>query len=199
MVNSNRVSPVVGLIRTPPLFFVVFSSENDFFPIVNCPQGEQTPRVELFLGGKSRRNFYYDHVFGPEAEQLDVYDNVAGPIVHGTLNGLNGAIFAYGQTGSGKTYTMVAMQNRAAEEIFQNLQQEGNLGNTKIICTFFEIYGGRCIDLLNRRKKLTIREDGKGNVVVGGLCEEQVTTKEELLQPKMKEIFSYMIIYEYKL
>ena len=30
LVNSNRVSPVVGLIRTPPLFFVVFSSENDF-------------------------------------------------------------------------------------------------------------------------------------------------------------------------
>ena len=127
--------------------------------------------------------FSFDHVFDEKEDNALVYKVTTQPLIkHVFSKGGNATVFAYGQTGSGKTYTMVAMQNRAAEEIFQNLQQEGNLGNTKIICTFFEIYGGRCIDLLNRRKKLTIREDGKGNVVVGGLCEEQVTTKEELLE-----------------
>ena len=36
--------------------------------------------------------------------------------------------------------------------------------------SFFEIYGGRCYDLLNKRKKLVIREDGGNKIKVVGLC-----------------------------
>ena len=127
--------------------------------------------------------FSFDHVFDEKEDNELVYKVTTQPLIkHVFSQGGNATVFAYGQTGSGKTYTMVAMQNRAAEEIFQKLQQEGNLQKVKIICTFFEIYGGRCIDLLNKRRKLTIREDGKGNVVVGGLREEQVSTKETLLE-----------------
>ena len=46
-------------IRCRPPFEDELEENGDFFPIVNCPKGEETPRVELFLGGKSRRNFYY--------------------------------------------------------------------------------------------------------------------------------------------
>lgn len=47
--------------------------------------------------------------------------------------------------------------------------------------SFFEIYGGRCQDLLNR-KRLTIREDGAGEVQIVDLEEVQPHSTEELLQ-----------------
>lgn len=47
--------------------------------------------------------------------------------------------------------------------------------------SFFEIYGGRCQDLLHR-KRLTIREDGAGEVQIVDLEEVQPHSTEELLQ-----------------
>jgi kinesin family protein 2/24 len=64
-------------------------------------------------------------------------------------------VFAYGQTGSGKTYTMMAIQDMAAQDIFKTIG--GNTGEG-VKVSFFEIYGGRCIDLLNSRTRLSIRE-----------------------------------------
>jgi hypothetical protein len=34
----------------------------------------------------------------------------------------------------------------------------------QVLVSFFEIYGGRCQDLLNNRQRLNIREDGAGEV-----------------------------------
>lgn len=45
-------------------------------------------------------------VFGPSAQQRDLYDQAVIPIVNEVLEGFNCTIFAYGQTGTGKTYTM---------------------------------------------------------------------------------------------
>ena len=39
--------------------------------------------------------------------------------------------------------------------------------NLAVFVSYFEIYGGRCQDLLNDRHKLLVREDGKGDVVIG--------------------------------
>lgn len=45
-------------------------------------------------------------VFGPSAQQRDLYEQAIVPIVNEVLEGFNCTIFAYGQTGTGKTYTM---------------------------------------------------------------------------------------------
>lgn len=45
-------------------------------------------------------------VFGPAAQQKDLYEQAVIPIVNEVLEGFNCTIFAYGQTGTGKTYTM---------------------------------------------------------------------------------------------
>lgn len=45
-------------------------------------------------------------VFGPNSEQVDLYNQAISPIVNEVLEGYNCTIFAYGQTGTGKTYTM---------------------------------------------------------------------------------------------
>jgi kinesin family protein 5 len=50
--------------------------------------------------------FSFDRVFGSEATQASVFQEVAVPTVDGVFNGYNGTIFAYGQTGSGKSFTM---------------------------------------------------------------------------------------------
>ena len=49
---------------------------------------------------------YYMQVFGPTAQQKDLYEQAVVPIVNEVLEGFNCTIFAYGQTGTGKTYTM---------------------------------------------------------------------------------------------
>lgn len=46
--------------------------------------------------------------------------------------------------------------------------------------SYFEIYGGRCQDLLNNRQRLNVREDGNGEVVVSDLLEVAADTAESL-------------------
>lgn len=43
------------------------------------------------------------NVFGPDADQGMIYNDVAKPILDQVLQGYNCTIFAYGQTGTGKT------------------------------------------------------------------------------------------------
>ena len=50
----------------------------------------------------------------------------------------------------------------------------------QVFVSFFEIYGGRCQDLLNRRHRLVVREDGKGEVHIAGLEEVSVSSEEDL-------------------
>ena len=48
------------------------------------------------------RQYGFEHVFGPEAKNRDVYEHSVRPIVEQSLRGVNGSVFAYGQTNSGK-------------------------------------------------------------------------------------------------
>lgn len=41
-------------------------------------------------------DFTFDRIFGPNSLQLDVFDEVARPILDSVLSGYNGTIFAYG-------------------------------------------------------------------------------------------------------
>ena len=52
--------------------------------------------------------------------------------------------------------------------------------HTQVTVSFFEIYGGRCQDLLNNRNRLVVREDGQGDVCVADLTEIPVDTKVSL-------------------
>ncbi len=54
----------------------------------------------------SKRKFTYDSIFPSTIQNVDLYHNVAPPLLNAFLNGFNATVIAYGQTGSGKTYTM---------------------------------------------------------------------------------------------
>lgn len=68
------------------------------------------PASSLLLPGIAKdadqptgKNYNFDHVFGEQADQAMLYDDVVAPILEEVLLGYNCTIFAYGQTGTGKT------------------------------------------------------------------------------------------------
>lgn len=128
-------------------------------------------------------NFELDHAFNEESTNDEVYDNTAKYLVEFAVGGGRATCFAYGQTGSGKTYTMGGVQKLAARDVFRLIYSpEHSSKQLEVHCAFFELYGGRCIDLLHDRRVCSVREDGKGRVQVEGLKEVIVSDETELLQ-----------------
>lgn len=103
------------------------------------------------------RRWEFDTVFGPEAEQQQVYDEVGTPILEAVMEGYNGTILAYGQTGSGKTYTMfgegsddarlphqLGVVPRACEEVVAALEARRAAGvDAELTMAYVEIFGSQ--------------------------------------------------------
>ncbi len=66
---------------------------------------------------------------------------------------------------------MQGIQKSVAEELFATIANYPSKYPIAIMVSYFEIYGGRCQDLLNSRQRLNVREDGGGEVVVSDLLE----------------------------
>ena len=128
-------------------------------------------------------NFEFDHAFAEDASNELVFENTARPLIDFALIGGRATCFAYGQTGSGKTFTMVGIQELAAREVFRKCaSKEFKKKGISVYFSFFELYGGRCIDLAEGRKACRVQEDGRGNVHIEGLCEVPVNSEDELVE-----------------
>lgn len=113
-------------------------------------------------------HFKFDKVFGPEAQQADVFEEIAH-LVQSSLDGYAVSIFAYGQTGSGKTFTMEGADNgeqagmipRAVAQIFEACKDlETRSWSYKMEASYLEIYNDKVRDLLvSKSKDLVIRMD----------------------------------------
>ncbi|NXR53395.1 KIF24 protein, partial [Hippolais icterina] len=136
--------------------------------------------------------FYFDEVFGETCTNQDVYMKTAYPLIQHIFNGGNATCFAYGQTGAGKTYTMIGNQRNpglyalAAKDIFRHLEASPSRKDLIVLISFYEIYCGQLYDLLNGRKRLFAREDGKHVVQIVGLREVQVDSVDQLLEVILK-------------
>ncbi|ORY91826.1 P-loop containing nucleoside triphosphate hydrolase protein [Syncephalastrum racemosum] len=132
-----------------------------------------------------QHSFTYDDVFDYDAKNDQVYQRTAQPLVKYIFGGGKATCFAYGQTGSGKTFTMLDPQYGlyvlAARDIFNMLKQP-EYEHLSAWIGFYEIYQGQLYDLLNNRKKLFAREDGKQNVVIVGLKEYVIKNVNDLMQ-----------------
>ncbi|KAK6778746.1 hypothetical protein RDI58_025464 [Solanum bulbocastanum] len=177
--------------------------------VVTCNEYQKEVAVSQNIAGKHiDRVFTFDKVFGPSAQQRDLYDQAIIPIVNEVLEGFNCTIFAYGQTGTGKTYTMegeckrsksghnselppgAGVIPRAVKQIFDMLESQNAEYSVKV--TFLELYNEEITDLLapddlskvsvedRQKKQLPLMEDGKGGVLVRGLEEEIVTSASEI-------------------
>ena len=99
------------------------------------------------------------------------------------------------QTGSGKTVTMMGLgptdrggnaqglYGHVADAIFGCLADAARQGITYVVrAGFFEIYRGKCADLLNKKKKIEVMEDEHGLQQMVGLQQVEVAASEQLLQ-----------------
>jgi len=65
---------------------------------------------------------------------------------------------------------MSSITKYAINDIFKIAQ---GTKNVQFFMSFFEIYGGKCMDLLNNKKQLQILEDKNNKIQVFGLEEKE--------------------------
>lgn len=127
-----------------------------------------------------KHEFVFDAVLKEEVSNDEVYRETVEPIVPIIFQRTKATCFAYGQTGSGKTYTMKPLPLKASRDILRLMHHTYRNQGFQLFVSFFEIYGGKLFDLLNDRKKLCMREDGKQQVCIVGLQEYRVSDVETI-------------------
>ncbi|GKV06594.1 hypothetical protein SLEP1_g18467 [Rubroshorea leprosula] len=127
-----------------------------------------------------RHEFLFDAVLNEDVSNDEVYSETVQPIVPLIFQRTKATCFAYGQTGNGKTYTMQPLPLKASQDILRFMYRTYQNQGFKLFVSFFEIYGGKVFDLLNDRKKLCMREDGKQQVCIVGLQEYRVSDVETI-------------------
>lgn len=161
--------------------------------------------IDLIQGPGQKHSFSFDKVFGPEAEQEEVFVEIS-QLVQSALDGYKVCIFAYGQTGSGKTHTMIGGLDvaskkgiipRSLEQIFKSSQALASQGWTfKMQASMLEIYNETIRDLLatnkcynvdgtriengTTAKQYTIKHDQNGNTIVSDLTLVDVASWNEV-------------------
>lgn len=140
------------------------------------------------------QQFRFDYAFDETSDNAVVYRYTAKPLVECIFEKGMATCFAYGQTGSGKTHTMggefqgKGIQNYsggiyalAANDVFHLLNHKYKHEDLIVQCAFFEIYGGKVFDLLNKKEKLRILEDAKSQVQIVGLKTKDVHSVDDVL------------------
>lgn len=148
--------------------------------------GEPKYKVDGITKFIEKHDHRFDNVFGDTEDNIDMYKSCLQPMLDKLFNDGVVTNFAYGQTGSGKTFTMVALQELAITDIFNLAENEYASLEPQISLSFYEIYSGRILDLLNNKKRLQVLEDGANKIQVKGLQEISVESEDEL-----KEAITY--------
>lgn len=150
-----------------------------------------------------KKTYTYDHVFGPDSSQQDLYDGVVEPIVDEVLQGYNCTVFAYGQTGTGKTHTMEGRRDddvlcmaerrlpenagiipRSVKQVFDHLRSITDEHSVRV--SHLELYNEQLADLLgpdsvsSSDAGLRVYEDNVKGTFVNGLDEVLVRSEEEI-------------------
>ena len=207
--SHHKESRINVFVRSRPLLSDELRSGG--FDVITCDAAEvgaslilHEPKVLVDLS-KAMDNHHYkfDSVFGHSASNEQIYQTALRPMVQhlfGTRGG-HGTCFAYGQTGSGKTVTMMGLgadngvagrakggnaqglYSYVADAIFECVAEAARQGKQYAVrAGFFEIYRGKCADLLNKKKKVEVMEDEHGMQQIVGLNCIEVGSSEQLLQ-----------------
>ena len=139
-------------------------------------------------GSGQRSEFAFDHCYGPEATQQQVYQELGAPILDCAFEGYNGTIFAYGQTGSGKSHTIMGTPHdlgiipRLGVDLFVRVGQAHTAGCSCVVtATYLELYNEVVCDLLSPGNQgLKIRQHIKSGIYVEDLTEVQLQDRTEL-------------------
>ncbi|KAL1115602.1 hypothetical protein AAG570_005892 [Ranatra chinensis] len=189
VVNSRQITVCV---RKRPLNSA--ESERRELDVITIPRQDivtvHEPKTKVDLTKYiENQHFRFDYSFDETCSNETIYKYTAMPLVRTIFEGGMATCFAYGQTGSGKTYTMGGgraaqrgIYAMAARDVFSTLEAP-NYRNTglSVRASFFEIYNSKVLDLLSKRKKLRVLEDGRQRVQIVGLTEKEVKCVDDVL------------------
>lgn len=168
--------------------------------VIIVPKGDycviHEPKLKVDLTKYlENHKFWFDYAFDENANNELVYRYTAKPLVDTIFNQGMATCFAYGQTGSGKTHTMggtfsgkqqdctKGIYALAATDVFKlNKSTKHKNKDLLISASYFEIYGSKVFDLLNKRKRLRVLEDGNQQVQVCELEEKIVNSVQDTLK-----------------
>jgi kinesin family member 2/24 len=138
-------------------------------------------RVDGITKYLTHSGFQFDHTFGEDSTTDQIYVATTMPLLdHVVATQGRATCFCYGMTGSGKTYTMSAIQQILARDLFEEMKEKN--ADAEITLAFFELYNGFVQDLLHDRKRCKLLEDGKGEVNITGLQEVAARSAEDFLR-----------------
>ncbi|KAG4136158.1 hypothetical protein ERO13_D08G261900v2 [Gossypium hirsutum] len=182
--RANNVAKIKVVVRKRPLNKKeVAKKEEDIITILSNSNAltvhEKKLKVDL-TEYVEKHEFLFDAVLNEDVSNEKVYSESVEPIVPLIFNRTKATCFAYGQTGSGKTYTMQPLPLKASQDILRLMYHSYRNQGFQLFVSFFEIYGGKVFDLLNDRRKLFMREDGKQQVCIVGLQEYKVLDVETI-------------------
>ncbi|XP_022977211.1 kinesin-like protein KIN-8B isoform X4 [Cucurbita maxima] len=122
------------------------------------------------------KKYCFDHAFGPDSTNLEVYTKSISSIIPEVVQGLNVTVFAYGSTGSGKTYTMVGTKDDpglmvlSLHTVFDLIKMDKRADEFEVTCSYLEVYNEIIYDLLEKSSgHLELREDPEEGITVAGL------------------------------
>ncbi|KAL2321263.1 hypothetical protein Fmac_030232 [Flemingia macrophylla] len=175
--RTNNVAKIKVVVRKRPLNKKeITKREEDIISIDSnfLTVHERKLKVDL-TEYVEKHEFVFDAVLNEGVSNDEVYAETVEPVVPLIFQRTKATCFAYGQTGSGKTYTMQPLPLKASQDILRLMHHTYRNQGFQLCVSFFEIYGGKLFDLLNDRKKLFMREDGKQQVCIVGLQEYRVS------------------------
>ncbi|KAK7349182.1 hypothetical protein VNO77_06341 [Canavalia gladiata] len=180
--KSSNVAKIKVVVRKRPLNKKeITKHEEDIIETVSNSLTVHETKLKVDLTQYvEKHEFVFDAVLNEEVTNDEVYRETVEPIVPIIFQRTKATCFAYGQTGSGKTYTMKPLPLKASRDILRLMHHTYRNQGFQLFVSFFEIYGGKLFDLLNDRKKLCMREDGKQQVCIVGLQEYQVSDVETI-------------------
>jgi len=118
------------LVRKRPIFEHEESASE--FDVVSCVDGKTAIIHDTRMHADMRRMmmsnhfFDFDGVFNENATNDNVYASACRPLVTEAVNGGFATVCVYGQTGSGKSFTMTSFYEKAAHEIFAELDRSND-------------------------------------------------------------------------
>ncbi|KAG0482559.1 hypothetical protein HPP92_010643 [Vanilla planifolia] len=153
--------------------------------------------------------FTYDYVYGSlGTSSSNIFEECVAPLVDAVLHGYNATVLAYGQTGSGKTYTMGTNFSgegsnggiipQVMDSIFNKVNEMKKDTEFLIRVSFIEIFKEEVFDLLDphanavlktdgnsllvksSRPPIQIRETTSGGIILAGVTEAEVRSKDEM-------------------
>ncbi|XP_052118224.1 kinesin-like protein KIN-13B isoform X2 [Arachis duranensis] len=181
--RANNVAKIKVVVRKRPLNKKeIAKKEEDIITIDSNSLTVHERKLKVDLTEYvEKHEFVFDAVLNEGVSNDNVYAETVEPVVPLIFQRTKATCFAYGQTGSGKTYTMQPLPLKASQDILRLMHHTYRNQGFQLNVSFFEIYGGKVFDLLNDRKKLFMREDGKQQVCIVGL-QEYVVAKVETIK-----------------